>query len=275
MISREKLVLIGHPVAHSLSPLMQNAALEAAGSKLRYEAIDVLPANLESSVASLRQSAVAGNFTIPHKRPAMRLMQKCTPTAMQVGAVNTFWRDESEELVGDNTDVTGFAGMVNEVLEDIPDGVRVAVIGAGGAAAAVVTAVESWPGATVSVHARDLARAVALRMRHSVVVRACSMRDPCLGDADIVVNATPLRFSAAEGEPVDFDRLSPRAIVLDLLYAPGETEFVREARARGHLAADGLTMLLHQGTAAFERWFGIEPDKRVMWDALRAATGRQ
>jgi len=89
------------------------------------------------------------------------------------------------------------------------------------------------------------------------------------------VNATPLRFSAAEGEPVDFDRLSPRAIVLDLLYAPGETEFVREARARGHLAADGLTMLLHQGVAAFERWFGVEPDKRVMWDALRAATGRQ
>lgn len=274
MIERGRLVLIGHPVAHSLSPVMQNAALEAAGSALRYEAIDVLPENLESTLVTLRDQNAAGNFTIPHKRLAMKSMQKCTPIAIRAGAVNTFWRDNDGELDGDNTDVTGFASMVNEIMPGMPDGVRVAVIGAGGASAAVITAIESWPGATVSVHARDLARAVAMRMRHSVVVRACSMRDPCLEEANIVVNATPLGLSQGDPHPADLDRMSPDAVVLDLVYAKGETDWVRAAREKGHQAADGLSMLLHQGAAAFERWFGIEPDRTAMWDALRNAAGR-
>lgn len=274
MIQRERLVLIGHPVAHALSPVMQNAALEAAGSTLRYESLDIPPEGLESALTSLRATNCAGNVTVPHKRSAMQFVQKCTPIAMRAGAINTFWLDDQGEIAADNTDVTGFASMANELLADIPRNARIAVIGAGGAAAAAITAIEAWPGATVSVHARDLARAVAMRMRHSVVVRACSMRDPCLEDADIVVNATPLGLAQGDAHPVDLDRLSPKAIVLDLVYAYGETDWVRVARARGHLAADGLSMLLHQGVAAFERWFGIAPDKQVMWSALRKATGR-
>lgn len=274
MIPRERLVLIGHPVAHSLSPVMQNAALEAAGSTLRYEAIDVPPDALASFMDSLRGTNCAGNFTIPHKRAAMQLVQKCTPIAQQAGVVNTFWLDGHNDIAADNTDVTGFASMVNELLPDIPQQARVAVIGAGGAAAAVITAIEAWPGATISVHARDLARAVAMRMRHSVVVRACSMRDPCLEDADIVVNATPLGLAVGDAHPVELDRLSSNAIVFDLVYTRDETEWVRAARAGGHVAADGLSMLLHQGVAAFERWFGTAPDKEAMWSALKAATGR-
>lgn len=274
MTTPGRLFLIGHPVAHSLSPLMQNAAIEAAGLEATYEAIDVSPDALATKLDDMRAMRAAGNFTVPHKRPAMRHMQKCTSVAMRAGAVNTFWVDENSELAGDNTDVTGFAGMVNAVLSDIPAQARVAIIGAGGAAAAVVTAVEAWPSATVTVHARDLSRAVAIRMRHSVVVRACSMRDPCLGDADIVVNATSLGLAAADSLPVELDRLAPGAVVLDLVYGRDETKFVRAARERGHVAADGLLMLLHQGAAAFERWFGTPPNKEVMWAALAGATGR-
>lgn len=266
-------MLIGHPVSHSLSPAMYNAALAAAGMDLRYEALDVPPESLESTLAALASSRPAGNFTIPHKKAALRLMHESSQLAGAVGAVNTFWTSDDGNLSGDNTDVPGFNAMVIELLGAFPDGARVAVLGAGASASAVLTAIESWPNATASVHARDLARAMSMRMRHSVVVRACSMRDPCLEDADIVVNATPVGLGNDE-HPTELERLSPRAVVLDLVYAPGETAWVRAARERGHVASDGLSMLLHQGIAAYELWIGAPPDKRVMWEALMEATGR-
>jgi shikimate 5-dehydrogenase len=138
----------------------------------------------------------------------------------------------------------------------------------------VITAIDAWPGATVTVHARDLSRAVAMRMRHSAVVRACTMRDPCLEEADIVVNATPLGTNDSDPLPVELERLSPTAVVFDLVYAAGETRWVRLAKDEGHVAADGLSMLLHQGAASFERWLGIEPDTGLMWETLRKAAGR-
>lgn len=163
--------------------------------------------------------------------------------------------------------------MITEFLGDIPPNPRVAILGAGGAASAVLTAIAEWPGATATVHGRDLARASATRMRHSVVVRAASMRDPVIAEADIVVNATPVGMSSEEF-PVEFDRVAPGAIIVDLVYAPQETAWVRESRARGHRAIDGLSMLLHQGVAAFECWFGEEPDQSAMKIALLRAAGR-
>ena len=201
-------------------------------------------------------------------------MQKLTRIATRVGAVNTFWVDDDGDLAVDNTDVTGFAGMIEQVMGEAPVGARVAVLGAGGAASAVLVAMEAWEGASATVHARDLSRASALQMRHSVVVRACSMRDPCLADATIVVNATPLGARESDEMPVELDRLSPKAVVLDLAYAPEETTFVRASRGGGHLASDGLPMLLHQGVAAFHRWLGLDPDIEVMRHALKQAARR-
>ncbi|MEO8193890.1 MAG: shikimate dehydrogenase [Gemmatimonadales bacterium] len=273
MIQRERLVLIGHPVSHSLSPVMHNAALGAAGINLRYEALDVSPEALDGTLSDLARSNCCGNFTIPHKKPAMRSMQACSSSATLAGAVNTFWSDGAGGLEGDNTDVPGFVGAASELLDGIPEGMRVAVLGAGGSAAAVLTAIDAWPGVTASVHARDLARAMSMRMRHSAVVRVCSMRDPCLHDADLVVNATSIGMDSDE-MPVEVDRLGPEAVVLDLVYAANETAWVRAARERGHTAADGLRMLFYQGATAFERWFGERPDTDVMWSALLKATGR-
>lgn len=252
---------------------MHNAALQAAGLTVKYEAIDVAPENFAALLAELAQENAAGNVTFPHKKAAMNAMNSYSEVAHKAGGANTFWSDGNGLPEGDNTDVAGFDTAVVELLGGMPDGARVAVLGAGGAAGAVLTAIDAWPGATASVHARDLARAVAMRMRHSVVVRACSMRDPCLADADLVVNATPIGMGSEE-MPEELERLAPHAVVFDLVYGPNETAFVRAARERGHTASDGLRMLLHQGVAAFERWFATPPDQAVMWSALLEATGR-
>lgn len=273
MIHRERLVLIGHPVSQSLSPAMHNAALEAAGMDLRYEALDVAPENLDATLAELAKVPCGGNFTMPHKKAAMHSMRVISDVAQHVGAINTFWGDGYGALDGDNTDVAGFGGAARDLLGEIPEGIRVAILGAGGAAAAALTAIDEWPGATASVHARDLARAMSMRMRHSAVVRACSMRDPCLREANLVVNATPVGMAGNE-MPIELDGLRPDAFILDLVYSPSETALVRETRARGHKSADGLRMLLHQGVAAFELWFHQKPDAGVMWSALLRATGR-
>jgi len=270
---RERLVLIGHPVSQSLSPVMHNAALEAKGWDVRYKALDVTPENLDATLAELSRTRSGGNFTIPHKKAAMHSMRVVSDLAHKVGAVNTFWGDGYGALDGDNTDVAGFEGAVIDLLGEIPSNVRVAVFGAGGSAAAALTAIDTWSGVTVSVHARDLARAMSMRMRHNAVVRACSMRDPCLADADLVINATPIGMGTEE-MPVEVERMRPGAVVLDLVYSPHETTFVVSARAAGHNAADGLGMLLHQGVAAFRLWFNEDPDAGVMWKALLTATGR-
>jgi len=268
------LLLIGHPVSQSLSPIMHNSALDAAGMPVRYEALDVEIDDLERVLAELGQQNCAGNVTVPHKKRAMGYMGSHSEVAHLAGAVNTFWSDGTGSLSGDNTDVSGFDAAAVELLGGMPEGARVAILGAGGAAGAVLTAIDAWPGATASVHSRDLARAAALRMRHSVVVRACSMRDPCVGEADIVVNATPIGMGTNDF-PVELERIAPRAVVFDLVYGRGEeTAWVLAARERGHTASDGLRMLLHQGVAAFERWFAVPPDEAVMWRALLEATGR-
>jgi shikimate dehydrogenase len=273
MIARERLVLIGHPVSQSLSPVMHNAALEAKGASVRYEAIDVAPEHLDATLNELARTNCGGNITVPHKKAAMHSMRVMSDLAHAVGAVNTFWGEGYGALDADNTDVAGFEGAVRDLLGDIPSDLRVAVLGAGGSAAAALTAIDTWPGATASVHARDLARAMSMRMRHNVVVRACSMRDPCLSDADIVVNATPIGMGTDE-LPTEIERIRPGAAVLDLVYGRNETAFARAAREAGHPASDGLRMLLHQGVAAFSLWFHEEPDQAVMWSALLEATGR-
>ena len=273
MIQRERLALIGHPVSQSLSPTMHNAALEAVGSSVRYEALDVLPGDLPAILEEFSHTRCGGNFTIPHKKAAMQSMRVVSDVAHSVGAVNTFWSDGYGAIDGDNTDVVGFDKSIEEMLGQSPKEIRVAVLGAGGAAAAALTAIDRWPGTTASVHARDLARAMSMRMRHSAVIRACSMRDPCLADADLVVNATPIGMGSDE-LPVDLAQLKPGAAVFDMVYGRGETRFVREARESGRNAMDGLRMLLHQGVAAFILWFGEEPPAEVMWRALREAAGR-
>lgn len=263
-----RLVLLGHPVAHSLSPRMQNAALAAAGIPIRYEAIDVPPGQLDARLVTLVAQGAAGNVTIPHKLAVAERCDSLRPAAARTGAVNTFWV-ESGRLIGDNTDVDGFDDAVRELLGTPPADLEVAVFGAGGGAAGVLAAIERWPGCRARLYNRTSARAAALAERFTTA-RVVSSPGAALAGSALAVNATPVGLSD-DTIPFDLHLLEPAASVVDLVYRPGETALVRAARANGHRSADGLAMLVGQGARAFERWFGTAPDRDLMWEALGRA----
>lgn len=263
-----RLVLLGHPVAHSLSPRFQNAAIAAADLDARYEAVDVSPPALDAVLAELITAGAAGNVTVPHKEAVAARCARRTPIAERAGAVNTFWVGGGGALVGDNTDVAGVDAAVRALLGRAPRRERVALVGAGGSAAAVLCALEGWDGSTAVVYNRTMSRAEQLASRFRGVARGAASLADALAGATLVVNATSLGL-AGTGLPVPVSALPAGAAVLDLVYAPGETAWVRAARAAGHPARDGLTMLVEQGAAAFERWFGRPPDRDAMWAAVR------
>ncbi len=264
-----RLVLLGAPVAHSLSPRFQNAALRAAGIALTYEAVHVESADFAREFRRLATAGAAGNVTIPHKEAAAAACDELTPLARRVGAVNTFWRD-GPRTVGDNTDVGGFDALVRALLGAPPTNVRLAVLGAGGSAAAVLTAAAAWPGTSMAIHARTPERARGLIERLGVHAEVAERAEDAVRDATLVVNCTPLGMRD-DALPVAPARLPEGAAVADLVVRPGETPLVRAARARGLRALGGLEMLLEQGALAFERWLGVAPDRAVMRRAVDAA----
>lgn len=262
-----RLVLLGHPVAHSLSPRMQSAALAAASIPLAYSALDVLPAQLPAAIDGLRAAGAAGNVTIPHKETVFAMCGRVTDIACVARAVNTFWFEDGV-LVGANTDVGGFDHAVRELMtlhhRPLPE--RAAIIGAGGSARAVAAAVSLWDGARATIWSRKPERARELAQQFD-----CARAEPDLASAvkgaNLVVNATPVGLHD-DLFPVSLDLLAPNSSVVDLVYRPGATPWVRAARARGIIAVDGLPMLVEQGALAFECWFGVEPDRRAMWEAV-------
>ena len=279
-----RLVLLGHPVAPSLSPAFQNAALRHAGLPLTYETLDVAPAAFADVLRGIVAQRGAGNVTIPHKEAAARCCDRLSAVAERAGAVNTFWTDVDGSLVGDNTDVGGADALARHALGRAPANLRIALLGAGGSAAAILAAAERWPGCYVAVWSRTAERARALAARFDGVAHAASTLDEAVRDADLVVNATPVGLHG-DDVPVDPRALKKGAAVMDLVYrrdaiaevkrgtSPSlrraETPWVRRSRERGLRAADGLVMLVEQGALAFERWFGLVPDREVMWAAVR------
>jgi len=268
-----RLLLLGHPVGHSLSPRIQAAALEAAGIRGSYEAIDIEPDGFEQTLTRLRHPEVAGNVTVPFKERMHDACDQLSPLASRVGAVNTWWVEPDGRLVGDNTDVPGFEAAVRELLDidRSPRDISVGVIGAGGAAAAVLAAAELWPGAIVHVYNRTPERARVLFERFGANVQPVDDVGVVAG-SDLVVNATSVGL-ASDTFPIDAALLAPSAAVLDLVYRRGGTAFVRELQSRGRRAMDGLTMLVEQAAFAFERWFGVTPDRSAMWHAARGSSG--
>ena len=269
MIAREaprRLVLLGHPVGHSRSPRMQNAALVAAGIGARYEALDVAPERFEETVALLAKERAAGNVTVPYKERMRDACDDVTPLADRVGAVNCWWVDERGRLTGDNTDVGGFDRSVAALLGQRPRNLSIGVLGAGGAAAGVLGAVESWPGCLAHVYNRTPERARLLCERFWSAARPVDDVGVIAG-CQVVVNATSVGLHD-DAIPIDVSLLAAETVVVDLVYRPNETAFVRAARARGHRSIDGRAMLVEQGALAFERWFGVPPDRDVMWRAV-------
>jgi shikimate dehydrogenase len=257
-----QLVLLGHPVDHSLSPIFQNAALKAAHIPLVYEALDVTPDALRGTMRRLKSSRAAGNATVPHKIAVHDLCDTLTDVAAKVGAVNTFWY-KSGKLHGDNTDVAGFDAAARALVGNDVTKSRVVLLGAGGSAAAVLAAAEEWSGAEVLIVTRNNERGEVLARRFPDVARMETSVERAIAGATLIVNATPIGLSD-EDHPVDLAIVPRTAAVLDLVYRRGGTSWVRSARKQGIRAADGLPMLLEQGALAFRRWFGIEPDREAM-----------
>jgi shikimate dehydrogenase len=260
-----RLVLLGHPIAHSLSPLFQNAALRHAGLPHEYVALDVSPTDLAYTLYTLRHANAAGNITIPHTTAAYALCDALTDTARDVGAINTFWYIR-DTLYGDNTDVGGFTAAAQHLIGPPRANLHITLIGAGGAAAAVAAATSHWPNATLTIWNRTPAAAHALAQRFAHT-RVNTNLAQAVTDTDLVVNATPIGLYD-DNIPMDITTLPPTAAVLDLVYKRGETPFVRAARAAGHPAADGLRMLIEQGALAFHRWFDTPPNHSAMWEAV-------
>lgn len=226
----------------------------------------VAPSELQSVARQLANESAGGNVTVPHKVAFRQLCFKVTPTAERTGAVNTFWT-ESGSFVGDNTDVGGFDVAARAALGGMRHGLTVGLVGAGGAAAAVLAAIERWPRAKAKIFSRNRNRSQALAARFSDFARVVSAATDAVADSDFVVNATPLGMTD-DSLPFSVDDLQPSATVMDLVYKSGGTALTRAAIAAGHPAVDGTGMLIEQAALAFERWFGFPPDKPVMRAAL-------
>jgi shikimate dehydrogenase len=262
--------LLGEPVSHSLSPRLQNAAFGAAGVDGVYLALRCGGAELPGLLRGIARAGGAGNVTLPHKEAAAATVERRTGAVERTGACNCFWL-ENGEVWGDNTDVAGFAAAARALLGAEPRGARVLLAGAGGAARAVLCALADAGAAEVVVLNRTPARADALLSAFAGagprLGRAASARELAGERFDLAVNSTVLGLREDDALPLPMEGGPALGAALDLVYAPGETAWVRTVREAGIPAADGMEMLLRQGAAAFERWWGIP----VPLDAMRAA----
>jgi shikimate dehydrogenase len=273
--------VIGCPVRHSLSPVMHNAAYAALGLDWVYVAFEVAPGAARGALDAMRALGVAGfNVTMPHKHDVAAALDRLSPSAARLGAVNTVRRGPRDgELVGDNTDGAGFldALRIDEGFD--PAGRRCVVVGAGGAARAVVCALADAGAADIAVVNRTPERAEAAAALAGRVGRVGTGADAA--GADLVVNATPLGMAGARavgGPPeiaVDPARLGAGQLVVDLVYHPVVTPLVEAARARGAAAANGLGMLIHQAAHTIRLWTGEDPPLEVMSAAALGELSRR
>jgi len=259
----KKAFVIGHPIAHSRSPKIHGHWLAAHGIAGSYEAIDVAPADLSAFLAGLRKNGFSGgNVTLPHKEAVFAGAGRRDEAAELIGAVNTLWFEDGI-LVGGNTDAYGFAANLDEYAPGwAADGPAV-VLGAGGAARAVIHALKTRGVNDIRIANRTLARAEELRDRFGAGITAHPLEavPELLGDTDLLVNTTSVGMAGKGKEelPADPALLPPHAVVTDIVYVPLETPLLAAARTRGLTTVDGLGMLLHQAVPGFERWFAIRP----------------
>ena len=265
--------VIGHPVAHSRSPLLHSYWLRNLGIAGSYERVDVAPGDVRAFIMGMRAAGFAGcNVTVPHKIAVAHCVDRMDAAAQAVGAVNTVWFEDGE-MVGSNTDVAGFLDNLDDRAPGWDQGgARALIVGAGGAARAAIFGLLQR-GFAVDVANRSPARAEALARLFGDKVRAFGLEalPELLPGADLLVNATSLGMQGKPPFDISIAGLKPSATVNDIVYVPLETGLLAAARARGHRVADGLGMLLHQGKPGFCRWFGalpeVTPELRALLEA--------
>jgi shikimate dehydrogenase len=258
--------LLGDPVEHSLSPAMQNAAFRALGLGAVYVALRCDAVDVPALMRGLARAGGGGNVTIPHKETALGALGHCLKLAAAAGACNTFWAAGADTdaaapaVVGDNTDVPGLLAALDRLAP--PPGPWLVAGTGGGARAATVAARLS--GAPVAILSRSAERRAAFEAWAAAAGVALAPPAECR----VLINTTPQGLRPGDLPPIAPDAAPDAAVAFDMVYARGETAWVRAMRAAGLRAADGREMLVAQGAAALERWF---PEKRAPVEVMRAA----
>ncbi len=255
--------VIGHPIAHSKSPIIHSYWIEKYGLSGSYEAFDIAPQALKKGVSALLDQGISGfNVTVPHKIAIMGLCDVLSPEALAIGAVNTI-SVQNGKLLGTNSDAFGFIENLNQNAP--PDwsikGKKALVLGAGGAALAVVYALIEAGALNVVVVNRTLDKAqdVCKKIGGNTDAASWDERDSLIKDADLIVNTTSLGMHGQPPLEIDLSPVS-HALVSDIVYAPLMTDLLTQAQERGLPVVTGIGMLLHQARAGFALWHGIMPE---------------
>lgn len=276
--------IVGHPVKHSLSPAMQNAAFRELGIDAEYLLYDVEPGKLEDFLKAAASMRIAGlNITIPHKIKAKEYLERkgsLDANAARLGAVNTIKIAEDGSIRGYNTDGPGFYRSLVEDLKFEPEGKKILVLGAGGASHAVVMYLGNSPG-KIFIHDVDKSKAGDLKRHYGEyfdpgrleIVEPGDLKE-AMKESDLLVNATPVGMKESDPLPIDAMLLHPGLGVYDLVYNRPYTELVKCANALKLRAVTGLGMLLYQGAIAFEIWTGARAPIGAMRKALRDALNK-
>ena len=279
-----RLGVFGDPVAHSLSPQIQNAALRSGGIDAQYARFHIRANELRSALRFLRDLNFVGvNLTVPHKIAAFAQIDQADESASQAGAVNTI-RLRDKKLIGSNTDGEGFLRCIrSEFSVDVRD-LRVIILGAGGGTGHAIAwqcAVENCERLVLVNRTHEKAEALAGRLRRfftgprvlgpAARLQAIAWEEAALraqlADIDLIVNATPLGMNTSDPSPIPARLLAPHHMVFDAVYAASKTSLLRAANEAGSRGVNGLSMLLHQGALAFQIWF----DREAPIDAMRQA----
>ncbi|GFO66751.1 shikimate dehydrogenase (NADP(+)) [Geomonas limicola] len=271
--------IIGWPIRHSLSPVMHNAAFQALGLDWRFVPFAVAPERLAEAVAGLNALGVIGfNVTIPHKVAIMPLLDRISPEAELIGAVNVV-DSRDGVLTGYNTDGIGLLAALHQEFGFDPAGKRILVLGAGGAARAAAAALGSAQAARIALANRSLAAAYGLAQELGTRLTGTAFSEHGLGalgdpaflaEFDLIVNTTSVGMAHDSFPGLSLAGLKPGLCVYDMVYAPPVTPLMKEAAACGVPCANGLSMLVAQGEAAFAIWTGRTPPEGCMAQALAA-----
>jgi shikimate dehydrogenase len=256
--------VMGWPIAQSRSPVLHNYWIEKYNLSGRYVPLAVRPERLADAIRGLPALGFRGcNLTMPHKQLAMTMVDDVTDTAKRIGAINCIVVGEDGRMSGTNNDGNGYVLSVQEVAPRWkPSDGPIAILGAGGAARAIIVALVERGVRELRLINRTFEKAERLAKEFSPIIKPITWdkRSEAIGDVALLVNATDQGMIGKPALDISLDRLSKQTLVSDLIYVPPETSFLAAAKARGNVTINGLGMLLHQARPAFQAWFGILPE---------------
>ena len=266
--------VMGWPIAQSRSPILHNYWIEKYNLSGRYVPLAVRPERLADAIRGLPALGFRGcNLTMPHKQLAMTMVDEVTDTAKRIGAINCIVVGDDGRMSGTNNDGNGYVLSVQEVAPQWkPSDGPIAILGAGGAARAIIVALVERGARDLRLINRTFEKAERLAKEFSPNIKPITWdkRSEAISDVVLLVNATDQGMIGKPALDISLDRLSKQTLVSDLIYVPPETSFLAAAKARGNVTINGLGMLLHQARPAFQAWFGVLPEitpdlrKRIM-----------